>query len=102
MSNYFKPSAEFSQSSHIVSMEQYQSLYDESIKGPEGFWEKIANRISWSRKWYSVREFDFVEGKIKWFDGAKLNASYNCLDRHIENGHGAQKALIWEGIINSG
>ena len=97
MSNYFKPSAEFSQSSHIVNMEQYQSLYDESIKDPEGFWEKIANRISWSRKWYSVRDFDFVEGKIKWFDGAKLNASYNCLDRHIENGHGDQKALIWEG-----
>ena len=41
--------------------------------------------------------FNFVKGKIKWFDGAKLNVSYNCLDRHVEAGHGSQTAIIWEG-----
>ena len=57
----------------------------------------MADRITWYKKWNQVREYDFENGSIKWFDGAKLNVSYNCLDRHVENGFGEQTAIIWEG-----
>ena len=82
---------------HISSMEQYQKMYDESVADPEGFWANVAERITWYKKWDTVREYDFVNANIKWFDGGKLNACYNCLDRHVEAGHGDATAIIWEG-----
>ena len=82
---------------HISSMEQYQKMYDESVADPEAFWANIAERITWYKKWDTVREYDFVNANIKWFDGGKLNACYNCLDRHVEAGHGDATAIIWEG-----
>jgi len=95
--NYFNPPIEFSQNAWISDMEQYRSVYNKSIQNPVQFWEKIADRISWMKKWDTVREFDFVNGEIKWFDGGELNVSYNCLDRHVEAGYGNQTAIIWEG-----
>ena len=95
--NYFNPPTEFSQNAWISDMEQYRSVYNKSIQDPVQFWEKIADRISWMKKWDTVREFDFVNGEIKWFDGGELNVSYNCLDRHVEAGYGNQTAIIWEG-----
>ncbi len=82
---------------HVSSMDQYREMYEESIANPESFWANVAERITWFKKWDSVREFDFVDANIKWFEGGKLNASYNCLDRHVEAGHGDKTALIWEG-----
>ncbi|MDE0299858.1 MAG: acetate--CoA ligase [Candidatus Poribacteria bacterium] len=82
---------------HVSSIEQYKEIYEESIKNPEAFWANIAERISWFKKWDNVREFDFVGARIKWFEGGKLNACYNCLDRHVEAGHGDDTAIIWEG-----
>jgi len=82
---------------HISSMEQYQKMYDESVADPEGFWENVAERITWYKKWDTVREYDFVNANIKWFEGGKLNACYNCLDRHVKAGHGDATAIIWEG-----
>ena len=82
---------------HISSMEQYQKMYDESVADPERFWATVAERITWYKKWDTVREYDFVNANIKWFDGGKLNACYNCLDRHVEAGHGDATAIIWEG-----
>ena len=82
---------------HISSMEQYQKMYDESVADPEGFWSNVAERITWYKKWDTIREYDFVNANIKWFDGGKLNACYNCLDRHVEAGHGDATAIIWEG-----
>ena len=82
---------------HISSMEQYQKMYDESVADPESFWANVAERITWYKKWDTVREYDFVNASIKWFDGGKLNACYNCLDRHVEAGHGDATAIIWEG-----
>ena len=82
---------------HISSMEQYQKMYDESVADPEGFWANVAERITWYKKWDTVREYDFVNANIKWFDGGKLNVCYNCLDRHVETGHGDATAIIWEG-----
>lgn len=82
---------------HISSMEQYQRMYDESVADPESFWANVAERITWYKKWDTVREYDFVNANIRWFDGGKLNACYNCLDRHVEAGHGDATAIIWEG-----
>ena len=82
---------------HVSSMEQYQKIYDESVSDPEGFWANVAERITWYKKWDTVREYDFVDANIKWFDGGKLNACYNCLDRHVEAGYGDATAIIWEG-----
>ena len=61
------------------------------------FWANVAERITWYKKWDTIREYDFVNANIKWFDGGKLNACYNCLDRHVEAGHGDATAIIWEG-----
>ncbi|MDE0183982.1 MAG: acetate--CoA ligase [Candidatus Poribacteria bacterium] len=82
---------------HVSNMEQYRETYAESVTDPDGFWSNIADRITWFKKWDKVSEYDFVKADIKWFDGGKLNASYNCLDRHVESGHGDAIALIWEG-----
>ena len=82
---------------HINSLDQYKEIYDRSIQDPEAFWSEIAERITWFKKWDQVCEYDFVNAGVKWFEGATLNACYNCLDRHIEDGHGDDTALIWEG-----
>jgi len=78
-------------------MESYQKRYQDSISDPETFWAEIAQRLDWMEPWASVRKFDFVNGQIEWFSGGKLNASYNCIDRHIKKGHGGETAIIWEG-----
>ena len=93
----FYPSNEFSENAHFSSMEQYEKLYQESIKDPSGFWSKQAERLHWYKKWDDVVDFDFVDANIKWFSGGKLNVSYNCLDRHVEAGFGDRTAIIWEG-----
>ena len=93
----FSPNQEFSDRALIGSLDQYRDLYEKSVSDPDTFWSTVADRITWYKKWDTVREFDFVKGNIKWFDGAKLNVSYNCLDRHVEAGHGDQTAIIWEG-----
>lgn len=82
---------------HVSSLEAYQAQYTESIQEPEAFWANIAERLTWNRKWDTVRDYDFVNGEIKWFEGGTLNACYNCLDRHVEAGHGDATAIIWEG-----
>ncbi|RKZ69351.1 MAG: acetyl-coenzyme A synthetase, partial [Gammaproteobacteria bacterium] len=76
---------------------QYQEMYKRSIEDPEGFWaEQATEFLDWSKPWDKVREFDFKKGHIRWFEGATLNVSYNCLDRHLET-RGDQTAIIWEG-----
>jgi len=97
MSKTYKPHPDTTQKAHISSLEQYKKIYNESISNPEEFWAKIAERIDWYQPWNKVREYDFVNGKIEWFSNGKLNASYNCLDRHVNNGYGDETAIIWEG-----
>ncbi len=81
---------------HIDS-KLYNSLYDRSISNSDEFWSEQADKfLHWFEKWDSVSEFDFNTGHIRWFEGGKLNAAYNCLDRHLET-KGDQTALIWEG-----
>ena len=93
----YEPNAELTKRAHISSIEDYKRMYDDSIKNPESFWEGQADRISWSQKWNKVWDWDFDDVYIKWFEGAKLNACYNCIDRHVEDGHGEEIGLIWEG-----
>ena len=97
MSKSYPPNSNFASKSYIPSMDKYKKMYDSSIDDPSGFWEKAAERISWYGSWNSVSSHDFVNGKIEWFSRGKLNACYNCIDRHIEQGHGEKTAIIWEG-----
>lgn len=81
-----------------IDAEKYNQLYKESIEDPESFWAKKAEEhITWYKKWSKTYSGNFKKGEVKWFEGGKLNVSYNCIDRHIENGHGNKVAIIWEG-----
>ena len=93
----FKPNYRDAEKAHIPNMNAYQEMYDKSVKDPDGFWAEQAERLDWIKKWDTVSNNDFTKAKISWFEGGKLNVSYNCLDRHIEAGFGNQTALIWEG-----
>tara|TARA_Y100000588_G_scaffold114004_2_gene125134 strand:+ start:10369 stop:12306 length:1938 start_codon:yes stop_codon:yes gene_type:complete len=76
---------------------RYQEMYRRSIDNPEDFWSQQAEKyLTYSKKWDRVMDYDYVTGAIAWFSGAKLNATVNCIDRHLE-GRGDQIAIIWEG-----
>ena len=93
----FPPSKEMREKAHINSIEEYDAMYKRSVEDPEGFWGEIAEKnISWFKKWDKVLEYDFNKPEIKWFAGGKLNASVNCLDRHLDAGRRNKAALIWE------
>lgn len=82
----------------LLTQENYRTQYTESIENPETFWSRKAEEfLTWETKWEKVYSGDFSKGEVKWFEGGKLNVSYNCIDRHIENGHGEKLAIIWEG-----
>ena len=79
----------------IDTFEQYQSIYAHSIAEPEAFWASVAENFLWKRKWDKVLEWNFHEPQIKWFEGAQLNITENCLDRHLQ-AKANQPAIIWE------
>lgn len=86
------PSAPFSQS--VSSQSAYQKSIDEYLE----YWsDKASELISWDKKWDTILDGDFTSQDIKWFTGAQLNASYNCLDRHLNMGRRNKAALIWQG-----
>ncbi len=94
----FPPSREFSQKAHIKSMKEYEEIYKRSIADPEKFWGEMAEKtLTWYKKWDKVLEYDFNKPSIKWFQGGKLNASVNCLDRYINTPTRNKAAIIWEG-----
>ena len=80
-----------------IDEEQYAAMYDRSINDPDAFWAGQAEKfVSWYKKWDKVQDWDYDQVDIKWFTGAKLNVSYNCLDRHLET-RADETAIIWEG-----
>ena len=79
----------------IKNAEEYRAVYEKSITEPETFWENIAHNFTWRKKWDSVLQWNFREPSVKWFEGAKLNITENCIDRHLEK-NGDAAALIWE------
>jgi len=84
---------------YIKSREEYEKMYRRSLDDPEGFWGEIAGEmVEWYEKWDKVLEWSFNDPiSIKWFIGAKLNASYNCLDKHLKTSRKDKTAIIWEG-----
>ena len=93
----FEPSDELKKSSHI-SKNDYDRLYQESILQPEQFWKEHGKRIDWIKPYQTVSNVSYNKPgvSIKWFEDGVLNASANCLDRHLET-KGKQTAIIWEG-----
>jgi len=86
---------EWARGAHVTK-EQYEKDYAESLRDPDGFWARVAKRLDWMKPWTKVKNTSFHSPvSIKWFEGAKLNVSVNCLDRHLAK-RGDQVALIWE------
>ena len=93
--------AKFKEKAYIKSRADYEKMWKESVSDPSAFWGKIAEEyITWFKKWDKVMDCNYgktpEELKIAWYTGAKVNVSYNCLDRHLDK-RGDQVALIWEG-----
>ncbi len=81
---------------HIKHLEEYFQTYRKSVNNPEVFWEEIAEEhFLWRKKWDSVLSWDFTKPEVKWFEGAQLNITENCLDRHLLT-RGDKTALIFE------
>ncbi|MCB0360875.1 MAG: AMP-binding protein, partial [Bdellovibrionales bacterium] len=98
------PTAAFRETARIGTVERYQELYEQSIATPEKFWaEQAEAQLHWFRRWDHVMSYDFESigtteaPYVQFFKGAKLNACYNCLDRHIESSRRDKAAILWQG-----
>jgi acetyl-CoA synthetase len=92
----YAPSAEFVSRAHVKGMEGYQELYERARQDPEKFWAELARtQLHWFKKFDTTLEWNAPFAK--WFVGGKINASYNCLDRHLEGPRRKKPALIFEG-----
>ncbi|HET6566537.1 MAG TPA: AMP-binding protein, partial [Rhodothermales bacterium] len=87
----------FKARAHVSSFQEYQNRYRRSVEDNEGFWKEMAGRIDWYEPFHTVRDVSFAsrDVHIGWYLGGKLNASYNCLDRHLDT-RGDQTAIIFE------
>jgi acetyl-CoA synthetase len=88
---HFEPPASFVEAAHVRDA----TIYDEAARDPEEFWAKFAGELEWSAPWTKV--LDWNPPHAKWFVGGKLNASVNCLDRHVRTWRRNKAAIIWEG-----
>jgi acetyl-CoA synthetase len=95
----FPPSPELSKNAWIKSIDEYDALYKRSVEDPDGYWaERAEEALTWSKKWDTVLDWSFVGmPSIRYFIGGELNASYNCLDRWVEQGKGDKPAIVFEG-----
>ncbi|HOL71326.1 MAG TPA: AMP-binding protein, partial [Bryobacteraceae bacterium] len=92
----YPPPEDFVRRAHVQGMNAYRELYARAEKQPEEFWGEVAEReLFWFEKWRHVFEWD--PPFAKWFTGGKINASYNCLDRHLATRRRNKIAIIWEG-----
>lgn len=81
---------------HIKNFEEYFQVYRKSVRNPESFWEEIAEEhFTWQKRWDNVLSWDFKKPEIKWFEGAKLNITENCIDRHLWS-RGDKTAILFE------
>ena len=81
---------------HIKHLEEYYQVYRKSVREPENFWEEVAEEhFMWHKKWDNVLSWDFTKPEIKWFEGAQLNVTENCLDRHLPT-RGNKTAILFE------
>ncbi|HEY8278519.1 MAG TPA: acetate--CoA ligase [Bdellovibrionota bacterium] len=94
MAEKFPVPANFAESH--VKPQDYEKLYQESLRNPETFWGKQADRLDWMRKWRKVKDCSFEKPvHIRWYEGGQLNVSQNCIDRHLKK-RGKQTAILWE------
>ena len=91
----FAPPATFAAQAHISSRQQYEAMWKRAKDDPAGFWGEMAENLDWFRRWDSVLQGQMPE--TKWFVGARINASYNCVDRHLKGSRRNKAAIIWEG-----
>jgi acetyl-CoA synthetase len=91
----FEPPAEFSSQAWIKSLAEHEALCKRAADDPEGFWAECARNLDWFKPFDKVLEWKFPFAK--WFVGGTLNASYNCLDRHLKGARRNKAAIIWEG-----
>ena len=81
---------------HIKHLEEYYQIYRKSVRNPESFWEEVAEEhFIWRKRWDKVLEWDFTKPEVKWFQGAKLNITENCIDRHLHI-RGNKTAILFE------
>ncbi len=81
---------------HVKTLEEYFQVYRKSVRNPELFWEEIAEEhFVWRKKWNNVLSYDFTKPEVKWFEGAKLNITENCIDRHLQI-RGDKTAILFE------
>lgn len=98
----FPPPEDFKTKAYIRSLEEYEKIYEESIRDPPKWWESKAGELEWFTKdWSRVFEWDMDEVRFTWFKGGKLNASYNCVDRHLKTWRKNKAAIIWQGEPDS-
>ncbi len=91
------PVTESSAAKSYLNKDTFRQMYQQSIEAPEDFWAEQAGKLlHWHQPWKKVSSGDFAKADSKWFEGAKLNVAYNCIDRHLER-RGEQTAIIWEG-----
>ncbi len=91
----FPPSKEFVDQANISGLAKYELLWNRGKDDPEGFWGDLSRSLTWFQPWTKVLVWN--EPHAQWFVGGKLNACYNCVDRHVLDGHGNKAAIIWEG-----
>ncbi|MDA1230910.1 MAG: acetate--CoA ligase [Planctomycetota bacterium] len=91
----FAPPATFSANAHISSEQQYEAMWNRAKDDPAGFWGEMAANLDWFRRWDTVMQGHMPD--TKWFTGGKINASYNCIDRHLKGPNRNKAAIIWEG-----
>ncbi|WP_299715535.1 acetate--CoA ligase [uncultured Tenacibaculum sp.] len=81
---------------HIKNLEEYFQVYRRSVRNPENFWEEIAEEhFLWRKRWNNVLSWDFTKPEVKWFEGAELNITENCIDRHLVT-RGEKTAILFE------
>jgi len=92
----YPPPADFARQARVPSMDAYRELCRRAAESPEDFWGDLAEKeLSWFQKWSSV--FEWNPPFVKWFAGGKINACYNCVDRHLDTPRKNKVAILWEG-----
>lgn len=92
----FSPKDAFASAAHVKSLDAYHQLHAKSLRDPQAFWAQAADELHWFKRWDTVLDSS-EKPFFKWFDGSRTNLSYNCLDRHVDEGRGDRVAIYWEG-----
>ena len=94
----FPPPADFAGrmgTVHVPDMDAYRAMHERSIRDPEAFWGDVARGFRWFSPWSKVLEWNLPDAR--WFVGGTTNACFNAVDRQVEEGHGDEVAILWEG-----